>query len=340
MERLSNFIFDRSRFILAFVALMNLAALLSLTRFAIDSEVTSFFGEDNEVYDEYLAITEKYDISESVVILIEDEDSLLTEQNMLTVYELREAAEEVPGVSEVQSFLPEELPVGSRTLDIDDRFISFHYDEVEDYTRNEYTPADEFLSGDESTGIIALTLDHDADGGAVVDALKPLIERYEGVNLSLAGDSVIGDTLEWYLLRILLLLPPAAASLVLLTFYSILRNRRLTLLSMVPAGLGALWTVGTIFLQGEAVNLVTALSPVFIIVMGSADGLHYTTHLLENLNLYKDRRTLTLETMRMVFKPIVLTSLTTMAGFGSLAWSDLEPIRQMGIYIPIGIAYA
>ena len=340
MERLSNFIFDRSKLILAFVALMNIAALVSLTRFAIDSEVTGFFGEDNEVYNEYLALTEKYDVSESVAILIEDDDSLLTEQNMLTVYQLRQATEAVAGVSEVQTFLPEELPVGSRSLEIDDRFISFHYDEVKDYTRNEYTPADEFLSNDESTGIIALTLDHDADGDAIVDDLKPLIERYENVELSLAGDSVIGDTLEWYLQRILLLLPPTAAGLVLLTFYSILRSRRLTILSMVPAGLGALWTVGTIFLQGEAVNLVTALSPVFIIVMGSADGLHYTAHLLENVNLYKDRRKLTLETMRMVFKPIVLTSLTTMAGFGSLAWSDLEPIRQMGIYIPIGIGYA
>ncbi|MBN1152334.1 MAG: MMPL family transporter, partial [Dehalococcoidia bacterium] len=26
--------------------------------------------------------------------------------------------------------------------------------------------------------------------------------------------------------------------------------------------------------------------------------------------------------------------------FGSLAWSDLEPIRQMGIYVPLGIGYA
>ena len=56
--------------------------------------------------------------------------------------------------------------------------------------------------------------------------------------------------------------------------------------------------------------------------------------------LCKDRYTLTLETMKMVLKPIVLTSITTMAGFGSLAWSSLEPLRQMGIYVPLGIGYA
>ena len=340
MERLAGFIFRRSKFVLAIVALANIAALVSLTRIAIDTDVTGFFGEDNEVYNEYVGLTEKYNISESIAILIEDDDSLLTEENLLTAYDLWTAVEALDGVREVQTYLPTEMRLGSVVRDLDDRLISQHQEEIEDYIRQDYEPAREFLSNDESTGIIAVTLEYDADGARMVDVLKRLIVGHENVELSLAGDPVIGDTLEWYLLRILFLLPPAAAAVILLVFYSMLRNRRLTLLSMLPAALGALWTLGTIFLQGQAVNIVTAISPIFILVMGSADGLHYTTHLLEKMSLYSDRYTLTLETMRMVLKPIVLTSITTMAGFGSLAWSSLEPIRQMGIYVPLGIGYA
>ena len=88
-EKLARFIFKRSKFILAFVVLMNVAALISLTRLAIDTDVTGFFNEGNEVYDEYVALTEKYDISESIVVLIEDDTSLLTEENLFTVYDLR-----------------------------------------------------------------------------------------------------------------------------------------------------------------------------------------------------------------------------------------------------------
>ncbi|MFW6151250.1 MAG: efflux RND transporter permease subunit [Chloroflexota bacterium] len=91
---------------------------------------------------------------------------------------------------------------------------------------------------------------------------------------------------------------------------------------------------------GEAANLVTAVSPIFVVIMGSAYGLHYTTHFMDGMSEHRDRRELTVETMRMVGKPIVLTAITTMAGFASLAWSDVGPIRQMGIFVPLGIGYA
>jgi hypothetical protein len=340
LSKLAGFIVTRSRLIIAIVGICNLAALLSITRIALNTDITSFFSEDNEVYDEYLALTEKYGISDSLTILIEDSTSLLTEESLLTVYDLRAEVEAISGIAEVQTFLPERMPVGGHMLVVDERFISVHSDVLEDYTRNHYAPATGMLSRDESTGLITLTLASGADAAEVVDKLKPIIARYPDVELSLAGDAVIGDTLEWYLIRILFLLPPATISLILLVFYGMLRNFRLSLLSLMPAGMGALWTLGTIFWQGQAVNLVTVVSPIFVIVMGSADGLHYTTHLLEKLSQFPDRRRVTEETMRMVLKPIFLTSVTTMAGFGSLAWTDLVPTRQMGIYVPLGIGYA
>lgn len=340
LERLCGFIYARSKLIIVFVAMVNIVALVSLFRIAIDTDITGFFSADNAVYNEYLELAEKYGVSESVVMLVTDDTSLLSRENMAVVHALTVGAESIPGVSEVQGFLPKQYPAGGILMPVDERFIHGHYEVLRDYTRQRYAPTRELLSAGEGTGLIALMLSHDADGHRVVDDLEQLVARHPEVQVSLAGDSVIGKTLEWYLLRIIFLLPPAAATLVLLVFYRMLRNRRLTVLSMLPAAFGTLWTLGTIFWQGEAVNIVTAISPIFILVMGSADGLHYTTHLLEKLALYPDRRALTLETMRMVFKPIVLTSVTTMAGFGSLAWSDLEPIRQMGIYVPLGIGYA
>ncbi|MCK5585509.1 MMPL family transporter, partial [Candidatus Bipolaricaulota bacterium] len=340
MERFVNFVYTKSKFIIALVVIINLASIVLLFRISIDTDITGFFTEGNVVYDEYVTLTEKYDISESLVLLIEDDESLLTEDNMTAIHTLVVSVEEIPGINEVQSFLPQQYPSGGILLDVDERFIERHYDILEEYIRQDYSPARELLSDDEGTGIISLTVSKDANGAEIVDSLEQLVAHNPDMHISLAGDSVIGATLEWYLIRIIFLLPPTAAALVLFVFYRMLRNVRLALLSMLPAAFATLWTLGTIFLQGGAVNIVTVISPIFILVMGSADGLHYTTHMLEKMALHSDPRTLTLETMRMVLKPIILTSVTTMAGFGSLAWSDLEPIRQMGLYIPLGIGYA
>ena len=126
----------------------------------------------------------------------------------------------------------------------------------------------------------------------------------------------------------------------LLVFYLVLRHRRLTVLAIVPAGLAALWIFGTIFWSGQQLNLVTALCPIFILVIGSAYGLHYVSHLLDNIPRYPDRRQLTVETLGMVGTPIFLATITTMAGFASLTWTDVVPMRQMGIFVTLGIGYA
>jgi len=64
------------------------------------------------------------------------------------------------------------------------------------------------------------------------------------------------------------------------------------------------------------------------------------THFLENMAKYSDRRQLTVETMRMVGMPIFLTTITTMAGFASLTWTEVLPMRQMGIFVSLGVGYA
>jgi hypothetical protein len=42
----------------------------------------------------------------------------------------------------------------------------------------------------------------------------------------------------------------------------------------------------------------------------------------------------------MVGMPIFLTTITTMAGFASLTWTEVLPMRQMGIFVSLGIGYA
>jgi len=82
------------------------------------------------------------------------------------------------------------------------------------------------------------------------------------------------------------------------------------------------------------------LSPLFIIVIGSAYGLHYVSHFLDNIGKYPDRRQLTVETLGMVGTPIFLATITTMAGFASLTWTEVVPMRHMGIFVTLGIGYA
>jgi len=340
MERIANFIYAKSRIIIILVAILNIIALASFFRFEIDTDFLSFFTTGNPKTEEFDRLNEKYQIGETISVLIEQDNSLLGKENLQRVFRLQEDIEGIGGVTRVQSFIPSEISVQGHLFSVTEEFIERHSDLLRDFIEDGYYFTEQFLSSDNSKGAIIVNLELDADAGEVVESLETIVRNEENLTLSLAGNEIIQDTLWNYLLRILFILPPCAIILVLLVFYSVIRNRKFTILAIIPAGLAALWTLGTIFWSGQELNLVTILSPIFVVVMGAADGLHYISHFMNNMTRWSDRRKLTTETLRMVGMPIFLTTITTMAGFASLTWTGLLPMRQMGIFVSLGIGYA
>jgi predicted RND superfamily exporter protein len=340
MRRIAGFCYRASLPIIILVAIINLAALASFFRFELDTDFLNLFTSGNPRAEEFDRLKEKYETGEAISILIEQEDSLLDKENAQKVFRLQEEIEKLDGVSQVESFIPSEILVGSHIFQVDEKFIDRHSDILEDFIDENRFLTNKVLSADNSKAMLIANLEFNAVAGEVVESLKRIVNSEERWNLSLAGNEIIKDTLWNHLTRIILILPPCAIFLVLLVFSLILRSRKFTIMAMIPAGLGALWTIGTIFWSGQELNLVTVISPIFIVVMGAADGLHYTSHFIDNMSRYSDRRELTVETLDMVGMPIFLTTITTMAGFASLTWTEVLPMRQMGIFVSLGIGYA
>jgi len=338
--RIASFVYKRSKPIIILVAILNIVALASFFRFELDTDFLSLFTAGNPKAEEYDRLNEKYQIGEAISVLIEQDNSLLGEENLRNVLRLQEDIEEIDGIHQVKSFIPSEISVRGHIFQVTEEFITRHSDLLEDFIEDEYLFTEQFLSYDRSKGTLIATLELDAKAGDVVEALEEIVQTEERLTLSLAGSEIIKDTLWNYLIRIIFILPPCAIILVLLVFFSILRNRKFTILAIIPAGLAALWTFGTIFWSGQELNLVTVISPIFIVVIGSAYGLHYVSHFMDNMPRYSDRRQLTIETLGMVGTPIFLATITTMAGFASLTWAEVLPMRQMGIFVSLGIGYA
>jgi len=340
MRAIARFCHTASLPIIIIVAIINITALVSFFRFELDTDFLNFFTSSNPRTEEYNNLKEKYDTGEAISVLIEQEDTLLNEENLKKVFRLQEEIEKLDGISQVDSFIPSEVFVGRQVFQVNEKFIDRHSDILEDFLEKNHFIIGQSLSADSSKTVLIISLELEDVAGEVVDSLKDIIKNEKDWTLSLAGNEIIKDTIWDYFIRIILILPPMAIFLIIIVFSLILRSRRFTFLSIIPAGLGALWTIGTIFWSGQELNLLTIITPIFIIVMGAADGLHYTSHFIDNMSKYSDRKQLTEETMVMVGMPIFLTTITTMAGFASLTWTEVPAMRQMGIFVSLGIGYA
>jgi predicted RND superfamily exporter protein len=136
-----------------------------------------------------------------------------------------------------------------------------------------------------------------------------------------------------------LVIPPLEIALLIGIFFLTIGDLRLSALALFPAGVGALWTFGLIFGLGLEIDIVTLLVPIFVIVIGSADGLHFVTHFQETVS-ETDSVSRVKSALSEVGVPMILTTISTAAGFLSLLITDVSPIRQLGLFAAIGIGFA
>ncbi len=109
------------------------------------------------------------------------------------------------------------------------------------------------------------------------------------------------------------------------------RSIKDTLLAMIPLVIGVLWMIGFIWAFGLSFNMMNFMALPLIIGIGIDDGVHV-------LHRYNLEGRMSLEkVMRFTGRAILLTSLTTSIGFGSMALGTHRGMASMGLVLVIGV---
>jgi len=160
---------------------------------------------------------------------------------------------------------------------------------------------------------------------AVVEAIEAA-----GAGVVVTGIVPSFNEISNYVREEFLGLTVAALMMVLLIAMIFLRRPLLAVLSTVPAVVGLVWTLGLMQLAGIELNLVTILVAPMIIGL----GIDYALHLLNRHLEQPDRID---ASVAHVSRAILMTSATTIIGFGSLAFAELASLRALGLTVSAGI---
>lgn len=100
------------------------------------------------------------------------------------------------------------------------------------------------------------------------------------------------------------------------------------------------WTMAIMYFTGKSFDLLMMMLPTIIFVVGMSDLIHLLTKYLDGLRSGLEKNT----ALRIAFKEVrwatFLTSLTTAIGFFALLSSNIQPIREFGLYSGIGVFVA
>jgi predicted RND superfamily exporter protein len=336
MERIGTFIATHPKRVLAITALVTLTAALSLFRIQFNADVASFITDGNERGEAFAALNDKYDTSDPVnVILSLPEGEAFTDRDRLVdVATFRDELAALPGVASVAAIVPGTSPLDGTALTPE--LIAIAPEPA--LTQITGGPLNALLLSEDARHTLLLVVPAD-DGIAVAGAVEQ-ISPPAGTEITISGNPAIYAAVIDILSLFLLLIPPVVLLLLVGTFFANVGDRKLSVLAVVPALLGSVWTFGLIAGLGRPIDVVTVIVPIFVLVMGSADGLHFVTHFQDVSREMDDTADRITSTLREVGIPMILTTISTAVGFLSLYATDVRPIRQLGLFAAIGIGFA
>ncbi len=110
-----------------------------------------------------------------------------------------------------------------------------------------------------------------------------------------------------------------------------LRRLRLMAVALIPLAVGGLWTCGVMFLTGLRFNLANLVILPLMIGIGIDIGVHMTHRYVEDgeggLSLVQGS----------TGRAVIVSGLTTIAGFGSLAIARHQGIQSIGLLLALGV---
>ncbi|MGH0032462.1 MAG: efflux RND transporter permease subunit [Myxococcota bacterium] len=136
---------------------------------------------------------------------------------------------------------------------------------------------------------------------------------------------------------------PVMVALVALGLFALLRSAAATAAALATVGVAVLWTLGAMGWLGWAKNSLSQTLPPLVLVIGVCDGIHlitrYTARCLAQAprDAGERRRTLA-RAMSDVWRPCLLTTVTTAAGFASFAVADLTSFVRFGLTAAFGVS--
>ncbi len=162
-----------------------------------------------------------------------------------------------------------------------------------------------------------------------------------GKHCAIAGTSVLDDALFRYTERDQQVFFPLMIVLIFAAMYAVFRSLVATVLPIVIVVISVLWAYGLMAMLGYKVNVISMITAPLLMAVGVADAVHLMADFMQRPQaLAGNARAGAAGSFDALLRPCFLTSVTTVAGLGSLLSADLAPLRQFGLVASFGIAVA
>ncbi len=135
---------------------------------------------------------------------------------------------------------------------------------------------------------------------------------------------------------------PIVVLVIFIVLFITLRSLKGTLITLGVVFFSTIWAFGLMAVTGIPVYAVSTMIPVMLIAIGVADGIHLYSHLHTYVdhNPNTGKKEAVIDMLKFMWKPVIMTSVTTAVGFISLLTSQVYPVKYFGVFTAFGVMMA
>ena len=342
-------LYQRQRWLLmVFVAVLTVVAARGYQDFGFDNEARGLFRTNDSAFDKLEEIFDQFrpDENDCLVVIEAGEGGFFNTSSIQQLRQLQQQLGQLPLVTSVVSPLSPEMIVCKELPQALIPAVSLEtvdWQQVQRDAHQHPLVAGNFLAADGKHMLMILRMGKQdllvSDYETSVGSMLSVIDRWNTTASHIADltgippvrvevfHSIKTDT------RHLMMIGSIMGGLVSICVF---RNWALALMTFVGALTGGFWSLGLLSLLGVKLNLISTILPVLIVVIGLTDAVHIVFEFRDSrMRGIKPRRASWLAVRRLGIA-CAGTSITTAIGFGSLAFSQIDVIRQFGITCAVG----
>ena len=292
-----------------------------------------------------------FNIKDGIIIAIENSDGIYNHGTLSKIKEITRKLGKMPEIekNDITSLYTADNIVGTE----DGMDVKAFYNKIptsaEDLSklqqnvRNNDMIFGRIVSKDETVSVIVANIEDDVFSQQFYKNILKLVKSYEGPEkLYVAGTPIVEGTMAYLGPRDMKKMVPIVILVITMVLLFVLRSLKNTFFTLLVVLFSVIWAFGLMAALGIPIYAISTMIPVMLIAIGVADGVHLYSHLdlylLENPGASK--REAVADMLKGMWKPVMMTSVTTAVGFISLLTSEVYPIKYFGLFTAFGVMAA
>jgi hypothetical protein len=339
---------DFPRLTIGVILLLTFWAIFQLPKITTDTDPENMLEPDAPVRVSHEATKRTFGIHELIVVGFESERDLFNVDDLTKLFRINREILNIPGViiPDVLSLVTTDtMRKSGDTLEIRkllERPPQTQEDarQLKDTLLGNPLFREKLISQDGQRVAFYIPIERKEIAARVTREIQALVDTEPGITAKIAGLPMAEMVFGEQMFLLMGVLSPLVMLVITVGLWIFFKDWRLIVAPLLVSMLSVLWTMGLLIGLGYPVHIMSSMIPIFLMVTGLADGIHILSQFYDVYPRYGDKRTAILETMKELYSPVLYTSYTVMAGFGSLMLVNIPPVRIFGLFVAIGVLAA